>query len=99
MDCYDKLAKEMHDAIMGAETWCDDVHAAALLRERIAPLVEALDGVEWVVFNELEHPRCPWCKRRDEANHAPDCPRQLALAQWNTSSVLTDAETGLDCNR
>ncbi len=56
-----------------------DLCAAAL------DLLAVAEAVEWVylrlMFTDKYQRACPWCKRFDAEGHAPDCPRQLALAK------------------
>lgn len=50
-----------------------------------AALRAALEQVEWGSRNAAENTVCPWCgdqfdRWEDQSEHAPNCPRQLALA-------------------
>jgi len=55
----------------------------------IARLREVIEAVEWGYDSY-----CPWCGYPEAGkSHAPDCPRQLALASDVTDNV-TDGEDG-----
>lgn len=83
MDAFDKLAREILTEIWGTLFQADGEREqlAALLRARFGPLVEELKAYpEWI--EEDGWLVCPRCLSFKQWGHAPDCPRQLALAAF-----------------
>lgn len=50
-------------------------------RDGLRALVEQVEWLGGEVPTPLEWTWCPWCHYRFQEGHAPDCPRQAALAR------------------
>ena len=62
----------------------ETANANARLIAASPDLLAALEAVEWILvpggWGSAEF-ECPWCERCKASGHAPDCPRQAAIAK------------------
>ena len=98
------VSRELHRAIVREhDRLASDILATnAALAERVQALEAALDAktdeaarfrelvevVEWVQDAYNVSALCPWCDNERVSGHAPDCPRQAALAQTAQASEV-----------